>query len=309
MRIVYFGTPDFAIPPLKLLHQSTHEIISIVTSPDKKSGRGLNVRKSPVKKQGEKFSIPVLQPNDFNDDEFISNLRKVKADIFIVVAFKKLPSQIFTMPKHGSINLHASLLPKYRGAAPIFHALLNGEKETGITTFVINEKIDEGMILLQEKIHVSENANSADLHDALSHEGARLLLETINKIEADDINPIKQKNDFFSKAPKIKKTDCKIDWNKKSVDIHNLIRALSPSPGAFTFLEQKRMKIFSTRMDIIDIHKELSPGEICYFNSNLLVGTVDGFIIVDEIQLEGKGKMNVNDFYPGHQYINGMTFA
>jgi len=309
MRIVYFGTPDFAIPPLKLLHQSPHEIISIVTAPDKKSGRGLNVKNSPVKEYGEKNFIPILQPNDFNDDEFVSNLKELKADIFIVVAFKKLPSQIFMIPNNGSINLHASLLPKYRGAAPIFHALLNGEKETGVTTFVINEKIDEGMILLQEKIHISENANSADLHDELSHEGARLLLETINKIEADNINPIKQKNDFFSKAPKIKKTDCQINWNKKSVDIHNLIRALSPRPGAFTFLEQKRMKIFSTRMDIIDIHKELSPGEIYYFNSNLLVGTVDGFIIVDEIQLEGKGKMNVNDFYPGHQYINGMIFA
>ena len=308
MRIVFFGTPDFAIPSLELLHQSTHEIISIVTAPDKKSGRGLNVKKSPLKIYGEELSIPILQPENFTDEEFVSNLRKLNPDIFIVVAFKKLPSQIFMIPKNGSINLHASLLPKYRGAAPIFHALLNGEKETGITTFFINEKIDQGMILLQEKIQISQYVNSAELYDELSNKGAHLLLETINKIETDNINPIKQDNDSFTKAPKIKKTDCRIDWNKKSVEIHNLTRALSPSPGAFTFLEKKRMKIFSSRLETVGINKKLSPGEIYYSNSNLHVGSGDGYIIIDEIQLEGKHKMNINDFYPGHQHIHGMIF-
>ena len=307
MKLVFFGTPDFAVPSLQSLHESPHEVLSVVTNPDKKSGRGLKLNSSPVKKTGESLGLDIIQPDDLRDKNFISYLKQINPDIYVVVAFKILPEMLLSIPALGAINLHASLLPKYRGAAPINHAILNGDTKTGLTTFQLKKKVDTGNILLQKSVPISESATLGDLYNQLSILGGDILINTLNGIENQSITPEPQNENFASKAPKISPKDALIDWEDSAEAIHNRIRAFTPIPGAFTFYNKKRIKIFNS-----EIHKSgtaSKPGEIRYENSALIIGTGDDSITIQEIQMEGKKRLPVSQFIPGNQHIIGEYFG
>ena len=239
MNIIFMGTPDFAIHSLQKLVESKHKITAVVTSPDKERGRGQKVSFTPVKEFALQNHIPVLQPEKLKQNpQLVSELKKYNADLFVVVAFKILPKEVFNIPSKGSFNLHASLLPKYRGAAPIQWALINGETETGLTTFKLAEKVDTGNIYLQHKLEIFPEDNFDSLHDRMSELGAKLVLETVNLIESGNFE-LKQQNDSLaSPAQKITKEICLIDWKKSAIEIHNLVRGLSPNPAAFFILSE-----------------------------------------------------------------------
>lgn len=296
MKIVFFGTPEFAIPSLSAIQKSKHELIAVVTVPDSEKGRGLKVQYSPVKKFAFENNIEVIQPELLRDESLVNKLNSLLPDLFVVVAFKILPKEIFELPKYGSFNLHASLLPKYRGAAPIQWALMNGEKETGVTTFKLAEKVDTGNIYLKKKIIISDNDNFGTLHDKLADLGAEAVLETINKIESGDVELIPQNNDETTPAPKILKHHCEIDWNKSAIKIHNQIRALSPYPGAFCKFDNKILKIFSSE---VDSKSMLKIGEIKRSKSELIVGCGEGALKLLRLQLEGRKVLNVDEFLRG----------
>ncbi len=308
MKLIFFGTPDFAIPSLELLHKSNHDILAVITSTDKKSGRGLKMTLSPIKLLAKKYNYPIYQPTNFKDNDFIKELTNLKPDLFIVVAFKKLPTDIISIPLKGSINLHASLLPKYRGAAPIFHALLNNEKHTGVTTFFLNNNIDSGKILLQKTYKLNDTISAGLVHDDLALLGANLLIDTLSEIESESISPYSQNNNLSTFAPKITSQDCLIKWNNPSNNIYNQIRGLSPYPGAFTFLNNKRIKIYKAKKNHITNEVCLKSGQIRYLKPNLIVGTGSGLLSILELQIEGKSKMSIKDFISGYQNINGMRF-
>ncbi|MEA1876671.1 MAG: methionyl-tRNA formyltransferase [Bacteroidota bacterium] len=308
-RIVFLGTPDFAVESLKKLIESKHQVVGVITAPDRQAGRGQKLRLSPVKIEANKFNIPVLQPEKFKNSAFLEELRSLNADLFVVVAFRMLPEQVWNMPPMGTFNLHASLLPQYRGAAPINWALINGEKETGITTFFLNHQIDTGNILLQEKIAIHENMTAGELHDILMETGSALTIKTVNAIVNQTIIPEPQSLSAYEKeikpAPKIFKEDCKIQWSQPASLIHNLIRGLSPYPAAWTrFFDQNdntfQIKIF--RSEIHDSSPELDPGQVLIMhNGYLLVGTTSKTIRLLRIQPEGKRQMEVKDFLRGYR--------
>ncbi|MDQ3193616.1 MAG: methionyl-tRNA formyltransferase, partial [Bacteroidota bacterium] len=234
MRIVFMGTPQFAVPSLKILLDNNYDVITIVTAPDKKKGRGQIVAVSDVKKFAMENKLRILQPEKLKEKKFISDITSLAPELIIVVAFRILPKEIFTIPSYGSFNLHASLLPKYRGAAPINYALINGETETGVTTFFVKEKVDTGNIILQEKIEISDDDDAGTIHDKLSHLGAQTVLQTVMLIEKGNISLKTQNETAASPAPKIFKEDCLINWNQESSKINNFVRGLSPKPAAFT---------------------------------------------------------------------------
>ncbi len=257
IRIVFMGTPEFAVAPLKALVEAGMEISAVVTAPDKPAGRGKRLKSSAVKEFAlTELNCPVLQPEKLKDTAFIDQLKSFNAHLFIVVAFRMLPEAVWTIPEYGTVNLHASLLPQYRGAAPINWCLINGEKETGVTTFLIDHKIDTGRILLQEKVGIGDNENAGSLHDRLMTAGAMLIVTTVKqimegKVEAIDQDAFEIPEGALKKAPRIFKDDCRIDWNMSREEIHNLVRGLSPSPGAFTMLhcvdqEPLQVKILET---------------------------------------------------------------
>jgi len=297
MKIVFFGTPDFAIPTLKKIMESKHSIEAVVTAPDKERGRGRKVQFTPVKKFAVEHNIKVLQPVKFKDENFINSLKNIKADLFVVVAFRILPKEVFTIPPKGSFNLHASLLPKYRGAAPIQWALINGERETGVTTFFLKEKVDTGNIILQRKVKIDENDNLGTLHDKLAEIGAGLVVETIDLIESGNYELTEQDNSLATPAPKITREICKIDWNKPSREIHNLIRGLSPYPAAFFERNGKIYKVFSS--EVVE-QPLLEPGEIRSTKKELFIGTKDNTLKILEIQPEGRKRMKADEFLRGY---------
>jgi methionyl-tRNA formyltransferase len=307
MKLVFFGTPDFAVPSLQSLHASPHEVLSVVTNPDKKSGRGLKLNSSPVKKTGESLGLDIIQPDDLKDENFISYLKQINPDIYVVVAFKILPEMLLTLPVAGAINLHASLLPKYRGAAPINHAILNGETQTGLTTFQLKKKVDTGNILLQKTIPISRTATVGDLYYQLSQMGGDILIDTLNGIEKKSITPQPQNEIYTSSAPKISAKDALIDWKNSAIEIHNRIRAFTPKPGAFTFYNNKRIKLFNSEIE--NTESSLIPGEIRYKNTNLIIGTGEGSVLIKEIQMEGKKRLSVSQFIAGNQHIIGESFG
>ncbi|MDP6852373.1 MAG: methionyl-tRNA formyltransferase [Candidatus Marinimicrobia bacterium] len=307
MKLVFFGTPDFAVPSLQSLHASPHEVLSVVTNPDKKSGRGLKLNSSPVKKTGESLGLDIIQPDDLKDENFISYLKQINPDIYVVVAFKILPEMLLTLPVAGAINLHASLLPKYRGAAPINHAILNGETQTGLTTFQLKKKVDTGNILLQKTIPISRTATVGDLYYQLSQMGGDILIDTLNGIEKKSITPQPQNEIYTSSAPKISAKDALIDWKNSAIEIHNRIRAFTPKPGAFTFYNNKRIKLFNSEIE--NTESSLIPGEIRYENTNLIIGTGEGSVLIKEIQMEGKKRLSVSQFIAGNQHIIGEYFG
>ena len=300
MNIIFMGTPDFSIPSLKTLIESKHNVLAVVTAPDKQRGRGRKVSFTPVKVFAIKNNLPVLQPERLkNNLGFIEELKQYDADLFAVVAFRILPPDVFEIPKYGSFNLHASYLPKYRGAAPIQWALINGETETGLTTFKLAEKVDTGNIYLQIKIEIKTDDNLETLHDKLSAEGAKVVLDTVNLIESGDYVLHEQDNTLATPAPKITKEVAKIDWNKPAYQIHNLIRGLSPIPGAFFEYEGKLIKIYKT--EIVG-REDLTPLEFDQTKKELIVGCGQKALRILELQQEGKKRMGIEEFLRGFSF-------
>lgn len=301
------GTPLFAVASLNKLYEAGYDIAGVVTAPDKPAGRGMQLTESAVKKYALEKNLKILQPEKLKDPVFLKNLKSLNADVQVVVAFRMLPEVVWDMPPLGTINLHASLLPQYRGAAPINWAIINGEKETGVTTFKLKQEIDTGNILLQQKISITENETAGTLHDKMMETGGELLLKTIrylsegklNEIAQDSTSPIRDlKGRLLHQAPKIFTETCKINWNENVDEIYNLIRGLSPYPAAFTFLNGKKLKIFSSEKEV---SKEIEePGKIVTDHKSFLkFSAKNGFIFLKEIQLEGKKKMRIEDFLRG----------
>lgn len=297
MKIVFFGTPDFAIPSLKKILESQHDVKAVVTAPDKERGRGRIVSFTPVKEFALQNNIKVLQPEKLSDEDFYNSLKSIDADLFVVVAFRILPERIFTLPKLGSFNLHGSLLPKYRGAAPIQWALINGDSETGVTTFFLQKKVDTGSIILSKKIEIKEEDNFETLHDKMSILGAEAVIETIEKIESGSIIPEPQDESKATPAPKITKEICEINWNMPAEKIKNLVRALSPVPGAFFSKNDKQYKVFACS---IEKGNDLQPGEFRETKKELFVGTETANLRLLEIQPEGRKRMNAEEFLRGY---------
>lgn len=298
------GTPEFAVASLQKLYESGYDIAAVVTAADKPGGRGMKVRQSAVKEFALSKNLNVLQPEKLKDPQFISDLKNLDAAIFIVVAFRMLPEIVWNMPPLGTINLHASLLPQYRGAAPINWAIINGEKETGLTTFKLQHEIDTGNILLQQKLSVGEDENAGSLHDRMMKAGADLLIKTLEQLESGKLKELKQseiktaESIELKHAPKIFTETCEINWNKSTNEIYNLIRGLSPYPAAFTFLNNKKIKIFKADKQISG--KKNEPGSFeTDHKTYLKFSAADGFISLKEIQPEGKKKMNIEDFLRG----------
>ncbi|MEP0861181.1 MAG: methionyl-tRNA formyltransferase [Ignavibacterium sp.] len=301
MKIVFMGTPDFAIPSLKAIYQSNHDLIAVVTTPDKERGRGQKVTFTPVKQFAVEQNIPVYQPEKLKgNNEFVYQMKELQPDLFVVVAFRILPKEVFEIPKYGSFNLHASLLPKYRGAAPIQWAIIKGETETGLTTFKLAEKVDTGNIYLQVKVPIHPEDNFGTLHDRLSELGSDVVMKTISLIESGDFQLLPQDDSLASPAPKITKEICEIDWNKSANEIHNLVRGLTPYPAAFFIHNEKVIKVYRT-----EVVKEikLEPSEFYQTKKELIVGCGKDAIKILEIQQEGKKRMSIEEFLRGFSFI------
>jgi methionyl-tRNA formyltransferase len=307
LRIVFMGTAEFAVATLGSLLMNGFNVVGVVTGPDKPSGRGRKISKSPVKEFAEFSYLPIMQPENLKDPVFIDSLKKLNADVFIVVAFRMLPEAVWRIPAIGTINLHASLLPHYRGAAPINRAIINGESMTGVTTFFIDDKIDTGNILLREGIQIFPFENAGDLHDRLMKHGARLVIRTLAGIADNSIIPRLQ-TDFLKpgemtkEAPKIFPEDCTINWNRDAVSIHNLIRGLAPSPGARSFLltggKKLSFKIFESQPESIE--HNFKPGLIISDGKHFMkIAVGKGFLNIVSLQVEGKNRMSTIEFLRG----------
>jgi methionyl-tRNA formyltransferase len=303
MRIVFMGTADFAVPSLNILLEHNFDVIGVVTVPDKPAGRGLQVSCSPVKQYAAKHNLPTFQPERLRQPEFIEQMSALRPDLFVVVAFRILPSEIFRIPLHGAFNLHASLLPRFRGAAPIQWAIISGEKETGVTTFFLNEQVDTGNVILQARLPIGPDETTGELHDRLAAVGAEIVLHTVRLIEKDIIQPKVQDNSSASAAPKIFKHHCKIDWNKPATEVHNLIRGMSPRPGAFTAHGDKILKIYRSRL--IPEPLRQVPGTVLQADTRLVIATGEGAIELVEIQQEGKKKLPMDEFLRGYRLTSG----
>lgn len=300
LKIVFFGTPQFAVESLEKLIEAGINVVAVVTAPDKPGGRGMRLQASAVKTCALKHQIPVFQPTNLKNDQFIEQLRQVGANLQVVIAFRMLPEVVWNMPALGTINLHASLLPDYRGAAPINWAIINGEKETGVSTFLLQHEIDTGDIIFQEKVPIYPEMNAGELHDELMHVGADLTLKTVLAIAANNYTPIKQGAGSTKHAPKIFTADCAINWERKGQEIHNLIRGLAPYPGAITYIGNTLLKIYKSHFEPDNHQKktgslETETGRTPYMRFAVL----DGWIYADEVQLEGKKRMLVADLLRG----------
>ncbi len=309
MKIVFMGTPDFAIPSLEILLNNNYQIQAVVTAPDEPKGRGYKITPPPVKVFALKHSLKVLQPESLKDGKFIAELKSLSPELIVVVAFRILPKEVFTIPPLGTINLHASLLPKYRGAAPINWAIINGETETGVTTFFINEKVDTGNIILQKKVRIEPDETAGELHDKLSIIGAEVLLETVKLIESGNVNPIPQDDSLATPAPKIKKEMCQINWfGKGAQQVHNFVRGLSPQPGAFTFLNKKIVKIYRTKLTQPELKvQDVKPGQIIIDERKGEMYAICADlkpIQIIELQIEGRKKLNASEFLKGFRLEN-----
>jgi methionyl-tRNA formyltransferase len=301
LRIIFMGTPEFAVPSLDILVENKFNVVAVITATDKPQGRGNRLVFSPVKEAALKHNIPVLQPPNLKAPEFIEELKSYNANLQIVVAFRMLPEVVWSMPALGTFNLHGSLLPQYRGAAPINWAIINGEKETGATTFFLKHEIDTGSIIFQIKEPIHENDNVGTVYDRLMKNGAGLVLKTVKAIEAGDYPSTPQPAAIEIKhAPKIFKETCEINWNKSATDVRNFIRGLSPYPAAWTTFRGKTFKIFDTT--VVDHKENKSPGEFVTDNKNYLyVRTADGWIAINELQPEGKKRMSIGDYFRGNK--------
>ncbi len=306
-RIIFMGTPEFAVESLKALVENHYNVVAVVTMPDKPAGRGHKLQYSAVKEYAVAHNLPVLQPEKLKDENFLNELRSYKADLQIVVAFRMLPEVVWNMPEYGTFNLHGSLLPQYRGAAPINWAIINGEKETGVTTFFLTHEIDTGKVILQEKTEITEDDNVGNVYDRLMKIGAELVLKTVDMVINDEVNAVEQNTMFadhseLKAAPKIFKETCLIDWNSNIDNIYNLVRGMSPYPAAWGKLlineEEIPVKIFETKK-ILEGHIQ-EPGSIVTDNKSYLNVAVDGgFISIKALQLPGKKRMDIASFLNG----------
>ena len=306
-RIVFMGTPEFAVATLRLLVEKEYNVVGVVTMPDKAAGRGHKMQQSDVKKYALSQNLPLLQPEKLRDEEFLDSLKALNADLNIVVAFRMLPEVVWNMPKYGTYNLHGSLLPQYRGAAPINWAIINGEKETGVTTFKLVHEIDSGSIAFQSKVEIGNNDNAGVIHDKLMLQGAQLVLKTVDAIIDDSIILTAQdiETESLQPAPKIFKDTCKINWSLTAQEINNFIRGLSPYPTAHTTLERdddqkKKKKIFEAQ-PILQEHNFPFGTIVQPDSSQLFIAVQNGFMNILELQVQGRKRMNVRDF------LNGFT--
>ncbi len=317
LRIVFMGTPDFAVESLRILVENGYNIVGVITMPDKPSGRGHKIQYSAVKKYALEHDLPLLQPEKLKDESFLKDLAAWNADLQIVVAFRMLPEVVWDMPRLGTFNLHGSLLPQYRGAAPINWAIINGDKETGVTTFFLTHEIDTGKIILQEKIAISENDNAGKIHDELMLLGANLVRKTVDMIIEDKISAVDQSRFYkdeadLKAAPKIFKETCRIDWDKPAKAIHNLIRGLSPYPAAWTELyvdgkESQMVKIYAS--EVVEDGKPHTIGSISTDNKSYLhVDCADGSVSITEIQFAGKRAMKIDEVLRGYKFEDGVYF-
>ena len=312
LKVVFFGTPEFAATCLDAITQSPHQVVGVVTVADKASGRGQKISKSHVKKVATEKGIPVYQPEKLKNKDFLESMRSLEADVFVVVAFRMMPKVLFQLPHLGTFNLHASLLPDYRGAAPINYAIMNGEEKTGVTTFFINEKIDEGHILLQQETPISDDEDAGSLHDRLMNMGAELIVKTLDGLATDSIKEYPQpKVEIPKNAFKIFKEDTRIHWNQNSKKIYNFIRGLSPYPAAFTVLKigdaNKNLKIFAGTYDISK-HSH-APGSIFISKTEFKIYTSDGYYQPTSLQLEGKKRMGLKDFLNGFRSYDDISIS
>ena len=317
MRIVFMGTPEFAVASLDILIKNDYNVVGVVTVPDKPAGRGQQIQQSAIKKYAVEHNLNLLQPEKLKDENFIAELKSLKADVQFVVAFRMLPEVVWHMPKMGTYNLHASLLPKYRGAAPINWAIINGEKESGVTTFKLKHQIDTGNILFQEKVKIEPTTTAGELHDKLMLVGAELILKTVSEIERSfvsgkELDFLPQDDQLACHAPKIFKEDCQIDWTKPGNEINNFIRGLSPYPTAFTQLKNgedqiQLVKIFNSKFEIFPPNH---PNGLLLTNNKtyLKVFCEDGLIEVEEIQLQGKKKIGIREFLRGFKVKDKAMF-
>ena len=315
LRILFMGTPEFAVAGLKALIRDEQHVIGVVTSPDKPAGRGRKIRTSPVKDYALSQNIPILQPEKLKSPAFLEELQDLKPDLMVVVAFRMLPDQVWQLPPFGTINLHASLLPQYRGAAPINRVLMNGETETGLTTFFIEKEIDTGKIIFQEKVSIDPDEDAGSLHDKMMHTGAALLLRTVRSIAEGNPPLIDQaalvrKQGQLKTAPKIFTEDCRIDWDQETGVVYNHIRGLAPYPAAWTILknqsgEEKILKIYAAEKEILPVN--VTPGTILSDDQNTLeIACRNGIIRLTRIQLEGKKKMDTPEFLRGMKDVSGL---
>jgi methionyl-tRNA formyltransferase len=304
MKIVFMGTPDFAVPSLKILHESQHSVIAVVTGIDKEKGRGQKLSFTPVKEYAVLNNLPVIQPEKLKDPDFIKQLNEIEPDLIVVVAFRILPVEVFSIPKFGSFNLHGSLLPKYRGAAPIQWALMNGDNKTGVTSFKLEQKVDTGNVYLKKEIDIEPDDDMGSMHDKLSLLGAECVLETVNLIESGEFTLQRQDDSEATPAPKITKEMGLINWNEPADKIYNLIRAFSPAPGAYFFYNDKQIKIYRTEV----IPQNHTPGTIIDNRTELIIGCGKDSLKVLELQQEGKKRMTASEFLRGFSFSRPVDF-
>lgn len=302
MRLIFMGSPEFAIPSLEKLTQSRHEMVGVVTVPDKPKGRGRKFSESPVKTFAREHDLKILTPGNLKDEGFVQTLRELSPDLMVVVAFRILPEVVFIIPAKGTINLHASLLPKYRGAAPINWAIMNGETKSGLTTFYIKKKVDTGSMIMQREVEIDTEESFGEVHDRMAQIGADLLLETVDLIERGEVEATRQDDALATPAPKITPEYCRIDWSRKAVEIKNQIRGLAPSPGAFALFRGKILKVFKAQV-VEDRSSSGDLGEVVETEKkeSLQVRTVSGILSLLEVQPEGKRRMTVEEFVRGYR--------
>ncbi len=297
MNIVFMGSPDFALPSLEKIQNSSHTVKAVVSNVDKRRGRGSATAPTPVKAKALELGIPVIEVEDLKSDDFVRQLEELDADLFVVVAFRILPKKVLEIPKIGSVNLHASLLPKYRGAAPIHWAVMNGEDKTGCTIFFLDEQVDTGKIIKQKEISIGDNETTGDVYSRLMEIGSSVLLDAINEIQSDSYSALIQDDDKATPAPKIFREDCHIDFSLSAKKVHNKIRGLSPFPTAWASLAGEKVNIYKSRLGTF---ANIDPGEILVRDEKLLVGCSDGTIELLEIQFPGKRKMEAQIFLQGN---------
>ncbi|WP_223551472.1 methionyl-tRNA formyltransferase [Aestuariivivens sp. NBU2969] len=305
LRIVFMGTPDFAVHTLKALVEHGYNIVGVITAPDRPAGRGRKLNESAVKAYAKSQNLNILQPTNLKDDGFLNDLRALDANLQIVVAFRMLPKEVWQMPKYGTFNLHASLLPNYRGAAPINWAIINGETKTGVSTFFIDEKIDTGAMILQEAIDIGPDENAGSLHDRLMHKGSELVLKTITQIKNNEVTPTPQiETNNLKTAYKLNRDNSKIDWTAPMQDIHNKIRGLSPYPAAWCVLANGEdaldVKIYESKKEIAE--HTFEAGHIIISKKTLKVAVRNGYIYIEKMKLPGKKLMDVKSLLNGYQF-------
>jgi len=310
LRIIFIGTPDFSVASLNALIEANKNVVAVITAPDRKAGRGQKMNQSAVKKYAVERNIPVLQPTNLKNEAFITELQSYRASLQIVVAFRMLPEVVWDMPSNGTFNLHASLLPNYRGAAPINWAIINGEKETGVTTFFLKHKIDTGDLIFQERVSISEQETAGTLHDKLMTIGSELVVRTVDSIQNNRVNAIAQQEIESKEAPKIFKNNCQVDWSASSTEIDRLVRGMSPFPTTWSTLyhaeggKTVNVKIFAVEKSE---DKSLLSGELKIEENEIFVGAKDCDIKLVEIQVEGKKRMPVKDLLNGFHF-EGYSF-